>query len=112
MLLLVLGFIWLLAPIIMYFLEKCDNKENYVVTEEEKKELVKIANKTWEFFKENTVNDLIIDNYQRDRINEKANITSPTNIGMQITAAISAYDLNIETLQNTNKYFHMCHLYL
>lgn len=104
MLLLVLGFIWLLAPIIMYFLEKGDNKENNRITEEEKKELVKIASKTWGFFKENTVNDLIIDNYQRDRINEKANITSPTNIGMQITAAISAYDLNIETLQNTNKY--------
>lgn len=98
------GLIWLSAPVIMYLLEKNNNKENKEINKEEKEELVKIANKTWEFFKENTVNGLIIDNYQRDRLNIKAMITSPTNIGMQISAAISAYDLNLETLQNTNKY--------
>ena len=73
------------------------------INEEEKKYLIKIAKKTWKYFKENIVNYLPADNYQENRKEKQALRTSPTNIGLAMLSIISSYDLGIESLDNTLK---------
>lgn len=93
--LLILGFIWILTPKILYNLSKNKKKEE-IISEDNKEYLIEIARKTWRYFKDNRINEIVIDNYQEDRNPEKSEITSSTNIGMQILSTISAYDLKIE----------------
>ena len=64
--------------------------------EEEKIFLRKLSRKTWAYF-EDFVNDennwLGPDNYQEDPPNGLAHRTSPTNMGMDLTSNLVAYDL-------------------
>ena len=97
-----LGIIWLIAPLMMYKLSLKNEKqlaEN--ISENDKEFLLDKARKTWQFFKDNMVNNLPSDNYQPDRKVKRAVITSPTNIGLALMSMVSAYDLKFESLEDT-----------
>ena len=62
----------------------------------ERRELRHTARLTWRFFEEVVTagdNWLVPDNYQENRPDPIAHRTSPTNIGLQMMAAVSAWDL-------------------
>ncbi len=91
---------WGIATILIWTLSK--NKENKSkINTYEIEFLLNIAKKTWNYFKENIVNGLPVDNYQEDRREKKAYRTSPTNIGLAMLSMISSYDLGIESLNDT-----------
>ena len=95
----VLGAIWVIIPLIMYYISK-EVKEKPIVEElsqEEKSYILEIAERTWGYFKEylnEEYNYLIPDNYQEGRKPEVVPRTSSTNIGLSLLAVISAIDLN------------------
>ena len=99
---LALSAIWLLAPFIMYKLSlKNEKKLSENISKEDKEFLLDKAKKTWQYFKDNMVNGLPSDNYQPDRKIKRAEITSPTNIGLALMSMVSAYDLKVESLEDT-----------
>lgn len=105
---LLLGILWIIIPAVMCYISKEKEEKEIIenLSKDEQKELLEIAQKTWEFFK-NYLNEennyLIPDNYQEDRKNKIVLRTSSTNIGLSLLAVISAYDLNfidnIETME-------------
>lgn len=90
-----LGFLWLIAPIFAWYIS-LDNGEEVIWDEDDKEYLEKIGKQTWNFF-ETYINEennyLMVDNYQEDREKKVVDRTSSTNIGLEILAVISAYDL-------------------
>ena len=105
-LILFLAIIWLVAPLIMWYISKDieDGRKAEKLTEEEKEFVMDIAQKTWNFFRENLTeknNYLPPDNFQEDRVPKLVSRTSPTNIGLALLAVISSYDLKFENLDNT-----------
>ena len=98
----ILCMVWLFMPYVMYKLEEKSHKE-IKVRDDDRKYLLHIAKLTWNFFKENLINNLPIDNFQDDRKEKKAMRTSPTNIGMYLMAVVSSYDLKLENLGDTIK---------
>ena len=76
------------------------NEEKQIeISEDDKKYLKDIAQKTWQFFKDYITeenNYLMPDNYQEDRKNIVVNRTSSTNIGLSLLAVISSYDMGFE----------------
>lgn len=107
-LIIVLSLIWLTAPLIMWYISK-DIEEGLQIdklNKEDKEFVIDIAQKTWNFFKENLTeksNYLPPDNFQEDRVPKIVYRTSPTNIGLAMLAVISSYDLKFENLDNTLK---------
>ena len=77
-------------------------KEQFVKNEDSNF-LINIAEKTYKFFNECTVNDLITDNYQSKPYKGNAISTSPTNIGFSLLAEISAYELGIINIETANE---------
>ena len=91
----ILALLWLISPYIAWYIsrEKTAKKQIDTISENDKKYLLDIANKTWGYFdkyitKEN--NYLPPDNYQDGKV---VNRTSSTNIGLGLLAIVSAYDL-------------------
>ena len=86
---------FLLAPYLLWSVSQKEVNDD-ILTEENDKELLEIAKRTWRYF-ENLLkeenNYLIPDNYQVNREIKEDSKTSPTDIGMSITAIISAHDL-------------------
>ncbi len=99
-----LGFIWVLAPIVMWHISK-QKKETPAIEKLDKLEkeyMLELGEKTWAFFKkyiQKENNYLIPDNYQEDRREKIVNRTSSTNIGLSILAIISSYDLGYSNLE-------------
>ena len=70
----IISILWIISPLIMYSISK------------DKKYILEIGKKTWDFFKENInekSNFLPPDNYQENRKEKLALRTSPTNIGLR-----------------------------
>ena len=93
-----LGIIWILTPMVMWYLsrEKKEEKEVEKLENSEKEYVNEIGKRTWEFFNKYIVkenNYLITDNYQEGRKEEIVLRTSSTNIGLSLLAVISANDL-------------------
>jgi len=88
--------LWFLSPIVAYVISRERSLETFDMKEEEKIFLRKLSRKTWAYF-EDFVNDennwLGPDNYQEDPPNGVAHRTSPTNMGMTLTANLVAHDL-------------------
>ncbi|WP_294358516.1 glucoamylase family protein [uncultured Clostridium sp.] len=109
-LLLLASIIWILSPILAFIVSRSLIGEKEDISEEEERELYKVARKTYCYF-EDFVNEennyLPPDNYQEDPYVGVAHRTSPTNIGMGLMANVVAYDMGfifIETfLCNTEK---------
>lgn len=85
----------------MFLMSKREEEYKRDISKENKKYLLGIAKKTWNYFKDNMTNYLITDNYQEDRREKAVKRTSPTNIGFEILAIISSYDLEFETKEYT-----------
>ena len=103
---LIISFLWLLAPLFMYLISKPIKKIKKInlLNKGEQDYAHEIAEKTWQFFKDNInekTNYLPPDNYQEDRIPKVVLRTSSTNIGLGMLAVISSYDLGFENLEDT-----------
>ncbi len=93
-----LGLMWLITIPIMWYISQTLKFEKAIdkLNENDKKYLLEISKKTWEFFEKYLVekyNYLITDNYQENRKSEIVLRTSSTNIGLSLLAVISAYDM-------------------
>ena len=102
----ILGILWILSPILMWYISNENKKINAIekLNPKEKEFLMNIAEKTWCFFKEfiNKENNYLMpDNYQEGRKEKIVNRTSSTNIGLEILAIISSYDLEFSSLDET-----------
>lgn len=102
-LLTIVGSLWIISPYIMYKISKEIKPTSKLeqLEPEEKEELIEIAKKTWNFFKDyltEETNYLIPDNYQEGRKPIIIPRTSSTNIGLSMLAVISAYDMKFEKL--------------
>ncbi len=103
-----LSVLWIIAPAIFWHISKeiIITKSIEKLTQQEKEYLLKLGQKTWQYFKDNInekSNFLPPDNYQEDRKPKIMNRTSPTNIGLGLLSVISSYDLGYENLENTIK---------
>ena len=101
-----LGIIWILAPIMAWYIskelkeQKCAEK----ISKNKKEYILEVGRKTWQYFKDNINqenNFLPPDNYQEERKIKVAARTSPTNIGLGMLSVISAYDLKYIELEET-----------
>lgn len=105
---LVLGILWIIAPIIAWYIS-LDSEREVEISTEDKKYLNEIGKLTWKFF-EDHINEennyLMIDNYQEDREEKIVNRTSSTNIGLELLSIISAYDLGYINFENTIFYIN------
>ena len=93
--LIIIGIIFVLGPLLAYAVSQ-EYKEIDVIGNKEKKYLLDIGERTWQFFSDNINeknNFLPPDNYQEDRKEIVAYRTSSTNIGLGLLAVCSAYDL-------------------
>ena len=102
-----LGIIWIIAPLIMYFISKeiIETKPKEKLSMDEISYIREVAKRTFNFFYDNITkenNYLIPDNYQEDRKNVYVDRTSSTNIGLSIMAIIAGADLNFITLEEAN----------
>lgn len=104
----ILGISWIIGPIIAWYisLDKC---VEYEISDKNKKYLTEVAKRTWNFFEKYASeenNYLITDNYQEDRNNKIVNRTSSTNIGLELLAVLSAYDLGFINFKKTIDYLN------
>ena len=102
-----LGIIWFIAPFCAWNISKEYGDCTFEITENDKKYLINIAEKTWGFFKDNINkenNYLITDNYQEDRKIKTVDRTSSTNIGLELIVIISAYDMKFINLKDCVSY--------
>ena len=102
-----LGIIWIIAPLIMYYISKeiREIKPKEKLSMDEISYIREVAKRTFNFFYDNITkenNYLIPDNYQEDRKNVYVDRTSSTNIGLSIMAIIAGADLNFITLEEAN----------
>ena len=93
---LALAVLWLISPVIVWYISKEIKEEKVVLEKNDKDYILGIALNTWNFFKDylkEENNYLIPDNYQKDRKPIVVPRTSSTNIGLSLLSVISAYDL-------------------
>ena len=91
-----LGVIFLSSPIVLYLVSREINHHEIALSDKKVKEIKEIAERTWNYFKENLkeeYNYLIPDNYQENREEKLDMRTSPTAIGYSLTSVVSAYEL-------------------
>ena len=88
--------LWSLSPMLAYQTGLERPRRATVLGPGQRRELRRAARLTWRFFEEVVGpgdNWLVPDNYQEDRPDVIAHRTSPTNIGLQMMATVSAWDL-------------------
>ncbi len=88
--------LWAISPYFAYGTGLPKQRDRHVLDVRERRELRQTARLTWRFFEEMVSqgdNWLVPDNYQENRPDPIAHRTSPTNIGLQMLAAVSAWDL-------------------
>ncbi len=92
----VLSAVWILSPLIAFWVSKPRPSERKLLSAEDTKFARLVARRTWRFF-ETFVgpedNWLPPDNFQEDPAPIVAHRTSPTNIGLLLLATSSAHDL-------------------
>jgi len=102
----IIGISFIIAPYVAYEISK--EKNNLIrITTEDQKYLNEIGKKTWKFFEDYITKEnhyLICDNYQEDRKNKIVQRTSSTNIGLELLAVVSAYDLKYIGFEETIEY--------
>ncbi len=97
---------WGLSFLIAYEISQPRYKSENEELKDNKKMLRGIARGTWQFFVDFSTSDnnwLCPDNYQKEPVEKVTDKTSPTNIGLQLLAVLSARDLGYETLNSTLK---------
>ena len=104
----ILGILWLGSPIVAWYIS-LEREENEEILEKDERYLEEIAQRTWEFFEDFIIesnNYLIPDNYQEDRNEKTVNRTSSTNIGLELLAIISSYDLGFINFKKAIDYLN------
>jgi len=92
---------WGMSFLMAYNISQPREKSSKNKQIDDKEMLLETARRTWQFFKDLSTKDnnwLCPDNYQiahKEKISDK---TSPTNIGLQLLAILSARDFGFETL--------------
>ena len=97
---------FVVGPIIIYLVSKPLDAKTGEISEENKTYVNNVAEKTWRFFEEHLTeenNYLIPDNYQLNRDIKEDVKTSPTNIGLSLVSIVSAYELELITLEKTTE---------
>ena len=95
---------WAIAPAVAFRTGQPRRRDPVSLTTRQRTRLRTVARQTWRFFDAFATAEhhwLIPDNYQEDRREPVAARTSPTNIGLQILAIVSARDLGYLTLSET-----------
>jgi cyclic beta-1,2-glucan synthetase len=95
--------LWLASPAIALGLSAPATPKELRLTETERTRAIRIAKLHWEFFERFVSEEtqwLAPDNYQEDPTPTVAPRTSPTNIGLQCLATVSAYDLGFIQLES------------
>jgi len=95
---------WSIAFEIAYRISQPENKLYPKDKAQDRELLMDTAHRTWLFFKEFSTKEnnwLCPDNYQISTVEKVSDKTSPTNIGLQFLAILSARDLGFETLSST-----------
>lgn len=88
-------FLWLISPMVVWFVSRPVRTKSFKISSEETKSLQIVGRKTWAFFEDFVSikdNFLPPDNHQETPIEATAHRTSPTNIGLACLANLSAYD--------------------
>lgn len=99
--------LWIFAFYVAFRISQPGEKTKKPLKEEDRELLFDAARRTWLFFKKMSTKDynwLCPDNYQISRMEKVSDKTSPTNIGLQFLAVLSARDLGFETLSTTLSY--------
>jgi cyclic beta-1,2-glucan synthetase len=95
--------LWVVSPAIAWWISQPLEEKRVELSAEEIRQLRKLARKTWNFF-ETFINAddhwLPPDNFQEYPRTAIATRTSPTNIGMGLLSALSAYDFGFISLPN------------
>ncbi|AWW26620.1 GH36-type glycosyl hydrolase domain-containing protein [Acetobacterium sp. KB-1] len=87
--------IWVVSPVIAWFISRDHQQKVLTLSEPESSELGRITRKTWRYFEDFSnakSHYLIPDNYQADPPRGIAQRTSPTNIGLGLLAPLTARD--------------------
>jgi cyclic beta-1,2-glucan synthetase len=87
--------LWLLSPVLAHVTGRPLTHQRQPLGAVERAALRKLARKTWRFFEDLVTpadHWLVPDNYQENRDQLIAHRTSPTNIGLQLMATLSAHD--------------------
>ncbi|MEO8090391.1 MAG: glucoamylase family protein, partial [Gemmatimonadales bacterium] len=98
--------IWLASPAIAHALGKPAIRREHRLPEESRKEALRYALLHWRFFDRFVTEEtqwLAPDNFQEDPEPVVAMRTSPTNIGLQLLATTSAWDLGLITLDEMTR---------
>jgi cellobiose phosphorylase len=94
--------VWVIAPYLSYRMSLELKKEQEELSEEDIRELRTYTRRTWNYF-ERFVNEehswLAPDNFQEQPYLGAVDRTSPTNMGLALTATYTAYDFGYITLQ-------------
>ena len=102
--------LWAVSPFLAYQTGLPRPDRRTALDSQDYREFRRTARLTWRFFEEVvTANDnwLVPDNYQDGRRDVLAHRTSPTNIGLQLMATVSAWDLGyISTTQCLTRLEH------
>lgn len=104
----ILGILWIIAPIVAWYIS-LDAETQVEVSKENADYLKEVGKNTWQFFKDHIKEEthyLMTDNYQEDRKIKAVNRTSSTNIGLELLAIVSAYDLGYIKLEEAMDYLH------
>ncbi|HEY8166298.1 MAG TPA: glucoamylase family protein [Gemmatimonadaceae bacterium] len=95
--------LWLLSPAIALGLSAPATPKELRLTDSERARALRIAKLHWQFFEQFVTEEtqwLAPDNFQEDPTPIVAPRTSPTNIGLQCLATVSAYDLGFIPLES------------
>lgn len=95
---------WSIAFEIAYRISQPEKKYNLRDRAQDSELLIDTARRTWQFFKVLSTKEnnwLCPDNYQISMVEKVSDKTSPTNIGLQFLAILSARDFGFETLSST-----------
>ncbi|MHB1135426.1 MAG: GH36-type glycosyl hydrolase domain-containing protein [Coriobacteriia bacterium] len=94
--------VWALAPVAAWIASRPTPSPESEITSADITTMRRAARKTWRFFETFvTAEDhyLAPDNFQEDPKGEVAHRTSPTNMGLQVLSAVTAYDLGYITVE-------------
>ena len=95
--------LWLVSPALAWWISLPLKEKRAEVSEEQIRQLRKLARKTWAFFETFTGGEdhwLPPDNFQEYPQAKLATRTSPTNIGMALISTLAAHDFGYVSLRN------------
>lgn len=104
-----IAMLWISAPFVAYFISIEREVKPQLISKEDKQMLRLAARKTWRYFEEfsnSSTHHLIPDNYQVEPPTGLAYRTSPTNIGLNLMAILSAQDLGYFNLSHSAYLIH------